>query len=104
MDALDSDAVRPAAVHRQHRRLDDRGARQAALADLWSHAHRARRFTARRSGKCLDHFDRYHGPVHRDRDYMAVSYLTRNRDRAEAYQWLQPTARRAPSTRFERAT
>ena len=39
LDAVDPDAERAAAVHRQHRGVDDGGARPAAVADLWIDAH-----------------------------------------------------------------
>ena len=42
--------ARAVAVHRKHRRMDDRRAGPPALADLWLAAHRARRFSARGAG------------------------------------------------------
>src|SRR6266436_459853 len=41
-DAVGANALRSAAVHREYRGMDDRGARASTLAYLWFDAHRAR--------------------------------------------------------------
>src|SRR5260370_31948394 len=82
MDAMDFDGLLAAALHRQHRGMDDRGTRAATLADLWTDAHRQRHFSARGRRQCLVHADRLHGDVRDSGDPVAVPDLPRDRTRA----------------------
>src|SRR5580704_10481665 len=75
MDALDADALRAAAVYREHGRMDDRRIGAATLADLWIDAYSPGNLAARGGGKCMVYADRVHGVVHRAGDPMAFPVL-----------------------------
>src|SRR4029077_13895291 len=71
MDAVDSDDQRALAVHREHGGMDDGGAGETAMADLWADAHVARNFAACGSRECVVHADWIHGNVYRAGDAVA---------------------------------
>src|SRR6266436_1619484 len=79
MDAVDVDGLRAASLHCQHRGMDDRRARAAALADLWIDAYRSRYLSARGGGQCLVHADRLHRDVRDSGDSVVLPDLPRDR-------------------------
>ena len=78
LDALDSDAELPLALHRQHRRLDNRRDRAAALSRLWVAAHRQRLFQVGFGRQWLVHAARLPGDVHHPFDTFSFPRSPRN--------------------------
>src|SRR5882724_1384753 len=63
LDVVGLDAVRAAAIHREHRGMDDRGTRATTVADLRIDEDGRWSFAASRRRKCVVHADRIHGHV-----------------------------------------
>ncbi len=78
LDALDSDAELPLALHRQHGGLGDRRDRAAALSCLRIAAHRQRLLQVGFGGQWLVHAARFPGNVHAAFDSLPLPRTPRN--------------------------
>ncbi len=80
-------------LHRNHRRLDDRGTGPPAVADLWTDAHRRGIFPTCLRGQWTVHAHRIHGVVSGAGHFVPL--LDSPRDRA----WTRARARSPPAWR-----
>src|SRR5262249_14240731 len=80
--ALGVDAGVSLPVHREHTRLDDGGARAAAVADLWPVPHARRGKSGGEQRRHRVHVDRLHRAVFRARAALPLSGRARDRPRS----------------------